>query len=169
MQAIPTPKMDLIFNTLADVRKFPNQGDLVLGWNVSKVGTFLVTDVGEKYRVQHWPSLLVKGEISNAIGSVGFEELITDFADWMFRTFPGQTIKGKLEHLKLEADEAIASPNDILEYADCLMLSVGAALTAKFTLSQLVNACRTKLAINKARLWNAPVDAAGPVLHVVSE
>ena len=63
---------------------------------------------------------------------------------------------GSVEHLKklkYEADEAIAEPQDLVEYADCLLALFGAAYKAGFTYEDLLKASEGKLEIVKKRNW----------------
>lgn len=63
---------------------------------------------------------------------------------------------GSIEHLlklKQEADEAIKSPKDITEYADCLLALFGAAHKAGFTFKQLLFASNQKFKVVKQRKW----------------
>lgn len=99
------------------------------------------------------------------------EALIHEHAAWSQKTFgldSKRGPKGPLIHLKKEVREAIDKPKDIMEHADIFLLSLDALRRAGFTFTQLVNAARDKLEINKARDWPAlaeqPVD--GLVEHV---
>ena len=60
---------------------------------------------------------------------------------------------GHLEKLKVEADEAIEHPDDIFEYADCLLALFAASSKAGFTFEELLNASQEKLEIVKKRKW----------------
>ena len=63
---------------------------------------------------------------------------------------------GSIEHLKKlkhEADEAIAEPQNLVEYADILLALFGAAYKAGFTYEQLLKASDGKFKVVKSRKW----------------
>ena len=63
---------------------------------------------------------------------------------------------GSIEHLKKlkhEADEAIAEPQNLVEYADILLALFGAAYKAGFTYEQLLEASVGKFEIVQKRTW----------------
>ena len=63
---------------------------------------------------------------------------------------------GSVEHLKKlkhEADEAIAEPQNLVEYADILLALFGAAYKAGFTYEQLLEASEGKFEIVQKRNW----------------
>lgn len=68
--------------------------------------------------------------------------------------------KGALEHLKLEAQECIDAPDDLVEYADCFLLLIDALRRAGFTIEQLLDAAIDKQKICETREWD--VESAGP-------
>jgi hypothetical protein len=89
-------------------------------------------------------------------------------AEWSQRVFGSDQKRGPigpLKHLEKEAKEAQASPQDIKEYADCLLLVFDAARRAGFKPGQLLQAAQVKLGQNKCRQWPTPVDDE-PVEHV---
>ena len=85
---------------------------------------------------------IVKGSaLFNAMGKFAVEQ------------FPDA---GSIEHLKKlkhEADEAIAEPQNLVEYADCLLALFGAAYKAGFTYEDLLKASEGKFEIVKKRNW----------------
>lgn len=88
-------------------------------------------------------------------------------AIWSQKTFGTDEERGPtgaLEHLKLEANECIEAPDDIVEYADCLLLLLDANRRAGFGLMELVQAAYDKLQVNKERDWIVP-DGDSPTLH----
>jgi hypothetical protein len=96
------------------------------------------------------------------------EILWKEHADWSQATFGTDQERGPigaLRHLKLEADEAIESPRDIIEYADCLLLLLDAARRAGFSLEQLVCSARVKLDQCRTRKYPKP-EADVPSLHL---
>lgn len=79
--------------------------------------------------------------------------------DWSQRTFGTDVERGPigpLKHLKKEADEAIAHPQDIMEYADCLFLLFDATRRAGFTLQQLWDAALDKSSVLVKRTYPKP-------------
>lgn len=85
--------------------------------------------------------------------------------DWQDKTFPHGTVHSKLEHLKDEIAEVQDDPNDLLEWADLLILLMGAARLAGFSMSQLMVGVEAKHIINQRRDWGEP-DERGVVKHV---
>jgi len=77
------------------------------------------------------------------------KELYNDLGEWTKKIFPDADSVAHLFKLKDETDEAIKTPNDIMEYADCLMAIFGASYKAGFTYDELMSACKDKLAIIK--------------------
>lgn len=69
-----------------------------------------------------------------------------------------------LEKLKQEADEAKESPQDITEYADCLLSLFGAANKAGFTYNELLESTRSKLFVVENRQWKKKPD--GTYQHI---
>ncbi len=48
---MPVPISDLIYNSISEVRKMPNQGGLDIGWN----GSYFLSETKDgKVRVQQW-------------------------------------------------------------------------------------------------------------------
>lgn len=89
-------------------------------------------------------------------------------AEWSQATFGTDAERGPagpLKHLIKEANEALAHPTDLEEYADCLFLVFDAARRAGFTFEQLREAVCVKLKVNKARTWPKPTSNE-PVEHV---
>jgi phosphoribosyl-ATP pyrophosphohydrolase len=76
-----------------------------------------------------------------------------------------------LEHLKLEAAEAIESMFDDdksathTEIADCLICVLDAARRAGMTYDDLLSAANAKLVVNQSRKWQPPV-AGKPCEHI---
>lgn len=60
---------------------------------------------------------------------------------------------GSSLHLQEEVKELHENPQDLLEYADCLMLIIDKARLEGFTMTDLALACERKLEINKIRKW----------------
>lgn len=87
-------------------------------------------------------------------------------AAWSERAFgisagPG----GPLRHLAEEVAEALDSPDDVTEFADCLMLVFDAARRAGWSFDDLMWATWRKLLVNEAREWEKP--APGQPSHHV--
>lgn len=67
---------------------------------------------------------------------------------WSRRTFGPAYERGPvgpLKHIKKEVDEALAEPQDIVEYADILILLFDATWRAGFTEQDLLEAANEKL------------------------
>ena len=67
--------------------------------------------------------------------------------------FPDARSIEHLKKLKHEADEAIAEPQNLVEYADILLALFGAAYKAGFTYEQLLEASEGKFEIVQKRTW----------------
>jgi ParB family chromosome partitioning protein len=96
--------------------------------------------------------------------------LATDQAEWSQATFGADSDRGPigpLRHLEKEACEAQQCPEDLEEYADCLLLILDAARRAGFGPMALVLAAQNKMAVNKTREWQRPTSDQ-PVEHVRS-
>lgn len=75
---------------------------------------------------------------------------------WSQETFGHDTIRGSigpLKHLEKEAKEAQEKQDDIMEYADCLLLVIDASRRAGFDITALIIAAEQKLIINRNRQW----------------
>jgi len=95
-----------------------------------------------------------------------FQELQINIANWSNATFgPGQRTEGMIAHLLKEVQELHEEPNDLEEYADCLMLLIDAAYSVGFDMKKLLKATQKKLEINKKRKWG-PQNQDGSIEHV---
>lgn len=110
-------------------------------------------------------------------GEVNYMETISDIqdmrafwaqqAEWSRATFGSDMERGPagaLKHLAKEVAEAQKSPDDIMEYVDCLFLTFDASRRAGFSYDELLAAAWRKLEINKARKWSKPTSDE-PVEH----
>lgn len=70
-----------------------------------------------------------------------------------------------LKHLLKEVQETIDEPMDEMEYADMLILLVGAFKRTGRTAQDLIDAALKKVEINKNRLWSNP-DENGVCRHI---
>lgn len=96
-------------------------------------------------------------------------DLVTDQACWSQAAFGDDSVRGPigpLKHLKKEADEAIANPSSVEEYADCFILVLDASRRAGFKVMELIAAAQRKMEKNKAREWPKCQDVDEPVEHV---
>lgn len=60
-----------------------------------------------------------------------FVELLKEQHEWSLKTFgPNQRTAGVLDHLQKEIEEVSAQPDDLAEWADCLLLAVDGAMRA---------------------------------------
>lgn len=72
---------------------------------------------------------------------------------------------GSLRHLIKEAGEAIETPDDVTEYADCLLLVWDAAARAGFDRAALIRAASDKLVVLEKRTYERLPDGK-PSQHV---
>jgi len=99
------------------------------------------------------------------------ENLLTDQAAWSQETFGSDEVRGPLgaaKHLCKEAEElrdALGTETDLEELADCQLLLWDIARRSGYTFQQLLEACKLKMGINKARTWPKPINDE-PVEHV---
>lgn len=96
------------------------------------------------------------------------EFLIADQSSWSQATFGTDQERGPvgaLRHLAREATEAAEQPDDIMEYADCLLLILDASRRSGFGFAKVVKAAIEKMKVNKAREWPKPTSDQ-PVEHV---
>lgn len=99
---------------------------------------------------------------------ISLETLATYVEAWSEENFGDSAQRGPigpLKHLKLEADEAIKNPSDVLEYADCLILLLDASRRAGFTSAGLIIAAHAKMIINSTRNYEKP-ETDEPSQHV---
>lgn len=92
------------------------------------------------------------------------EKLFISMGVFSVETFHDANSVDHLKKLKIEADEAIEEPTDILEYSDCLLTLLAAAYKAGFTSKDLLDASNEKLEILKTRTWIKLTD--GSYQHV---
>lgn len=91
-------------------------------------------------------------------------EFQNEFSEWAFETFKGQKIDGKLKHMKKEIDEIIENPDDIIEWADVMLLFLNASKQQGLDMDQILDACKEKFEIIKKREWQEP-DEDGTIQH----
>lgn len=70
-----------------------------------------------------------------------------------------------LHHLSQEVKETIEAPTDVVEYADMLILLMGAFKRTGGNAIELVQAALDKVEINKIRKWGKP-DENGVIKHI---
>ena len=83
---------------------------------------------------------------------------------WSDRTFPGETVQQKIQHLAKEVQELLAHPTSREEMADCQLLLLDIARLQNTDANLLVSAAFDKLEINKRRTWAMGPD--GFYIHV---
>jgi Protein of unknown function (DUF550) len=99
---------------------------------------------------------------------IHLEDLSDNLSHWSQKTFGTDAERGPigpLKHLEKEAREALATPEDVKEYADCLILVLDAARRAGFGTMRLLVAAEAKLKENMKREWPKPTSDE-PVEHV---
>ena len=95
-----------------------------------------------------------------------FTGLFLDVNKWQRETFGAEADPvPAIAHLQREVLELAEHPESDEEYADALMLTVGAWMRRGKTPNELLDAVRRKLEINKAREWGKP-DEDGVVEHI---
>lgn len=88
-----------------------------------------------------------------------FSDLAIDLAKWSQATFGSDAERGPmgaLKHLEKEAkecQEAVGTPQFVVELADCLILLIDASRRAGVKPMQLVEAALNKMEVNKQRSW----------------
>lgn len=81
------------------------------------------------------------------------ELLYEQMGEFAYKAFPDATSIDHLQKLINEAKEAKESPNDINEYADCLLSLFAAAYKAGIKIIPLLVASGCKLEVCKKRKW----------------
>lgn len=94
-----------------------------------------------------------------------WQEMQDDIGAFTDKTFGHSTVASKMAHLKEECDEVTADPQDLHEWADCLILLLDAARRAGHNIDDLHKAVSEKMDINKKRNWGT-ADQDGVVRHV---
>lgn len=90
--------------------------------------------------------------------------LFEDVSKTFKEIFPTSTAVEHLRKLQHEAKEAEEAPDDITEYADCLLGILGAASKSGISLNELIEASRQKLHVCKSRKWQLLPD--GTYQHI---
>lgn len=103
--------------------------------------------------------IFIAGYNAKAESKVIDQNMIDYISEWAYKTFPNQTVAGKLSHTideireigyeYLREDKAKL----LLEFADVHILMANTLDICGFTLEDLVNAIHTKMEINKKRIW----------------
>ena len=81
------------------------------------------------------------------------------------RTFgPGRRAEGVVDHIRKELKEIEASPDDLIEWIDVVILALDGAWRSGATSAQIIDAMVAKQTKNEARTWpdwrSAPLDKA---------
>lgn len=92
-------------------------------------------------------------------------KLQAEIGEWQDKVFGGE-LRPLIQHLKKEVDELLEAPYNRIEYADCLILLVGAARKAGISADMLIIDAFKKLEVNKGRKWGKP-DMGGVIEPVV--
>lgn len=96
---------------------------------------------------------------------VALEHELSRWSQETFGTDSERGPYGALKHLMCEVAETLIAPDDLEEYADCLLLIIDASRRAGFSLGALIEAASKKLEVNKARTWPSPTSQE-PVFHI---
>lgn len=77
--------------------------------------------------------------------------------DWSIETFGPmdghRRIDGIIDHLRHELGEVAATPHDITEWVDLIVLALDGAMRAGFQSHEIVRAYHAKMAKNMQRTW----------------
>lgn len=92
--------------------------------------------------------------------------LLREVGEWAQKTFPDESVKGKLLHLREEVDELLEAPGDEGEWADCFLLLFDAARKQGLAFNDVANMILRKYKKNRARKRKAEPDG---VYHHVKE
>jgi len=91
-------------------------------------------------------------------GQIEFDNALwEDIAGWSRKTFGSDQERGPigpLKHLAKEANEAIAEPGSLVEYADCLIILFDATRRAGFSCQELVDAAGGTLTLDSPGLYS---------------
>lgn len=96
---------------------------------------------------------------------IDLQKLWDMHAVWSEKTFGIHAGTSTLTHLAREVEELRAAPDDLEEYADCLILLMDAARRQGYSLDDLLLATASKFVANTCRVWGEP-DDEGVVEHV---
>lgn len=99
------------------------------------------------------------------------EAILAIQAPWSDATFGTPDTRGPwgpLKHLQHECDEAMAAPNDVEEFADCLLLLLDANRRAGHSINELLTSAEFKVRKNLERKWGPP-DPHGATFHIKDE
>jgi len=92
------------------------------------------------------------------------KEIYEKMGKFAVDVFYDSTSIGHLKKMKDEADEAIENPDDIFEYADCMLALFAAAYKSGFSFEDISNATKEKFEILKTRKWTK--DSDGTYQHI---
>lgn len=84
---------------------------------------------------------------------MNFEQIYREHGRFVRETFPDHTLAGHIAKLKTECDEIMNDPNDVMEFADVLLVFMSMANTAGFDPREILTAAEIKLNINRSRKW----------------
>ena len=94
-----------------------------------------------------------------------FQQLFAAVREWQTKQFGNPGPLAKIKHLAREVSELERDPQSAEEYADCLMLLIGAWAESGRSCEDFIRATEAKLAVNKTRKWGVP-DEDGVAEHV---
>lgn len=95
-------------------------------------------------------------------------KIVCEQSEWSQATFGTDQERGPmgaLLHLEQEAREAQECPDDVTEYADCLLLIIDASRRAGIEPLDLLRHTYDKLQVCKQRKWPVP-NGDQPVQHI---
>lgn len=82
-----------------------------------------------------------------------FINLYEYWGELSYKIFPKAGTIEHIKKLKQEADELISNPDDIEEYADCLLCLIAGARKKRIDPNDLIEVAYKKAMINERREW----------------
>lgn len=115
---------------------------------------------------------VVLGERSATLSSFDLVDHLYRQRDFSQRTFgPGERTAGVLDHIRKELGEIEATPGDLSEWIDVVLLAFDGAWRAGFEPDQIAHALAAKQAKNEKRQWPdwRTAEAGKAIEHVRSQ
>lgn len=82
------------------------------------------------------------------------EEYLAKHIAWSTETFgPGVRNESVVDHIREELEEVLATPDDVFEWVDIIILALDGAWRNGCTPVEIASALRIKQGINMARKW----------------
>jgi hypothetical protein len=104
-------------------------------------------------------------EVTASLPRDPLQELQDRVLAFQHERFPTQTVDSKLHHLGRELKELQDNPADLHEWADVVILLLGAAGCRGLMADDLIQSAHDKMDINEKRQWG-PADSQGVCHHI---